>query len=210
VLNLFISGIGSCALASHIALEEAAAIYKVTKLDFKAGEQKKPAFLNINPKARVPALVTDKGIITETPAILYYIAQSHPSTKLAPTDPFDVAHMQDFNSYLCSTVHPHHAHGIRGYRWSDDPAVIEGLKVNVPANLTECFKLIEDSYLKGSSNNEPWVMGKQFTVADIYLYTLATWLEDDKVDINTLPKIKEHRQRVAARPATQKVRATYA
>jgi glutathione S-transferase len=118
--------------------------------------------------------------------------------------------MQDFNSYLCSTVHPHHAHGSRGYRWSDDPAVIEGLKVKVPANLTECFKLIEDSYLKGSSNSEPWVMGKQFSVADIYLYTLATWLEDDKVDINTLPKIKEHRQRVAARPATQKVRATYA
>ena len=205
MLNLFIGGIGSCALASHIALEEAGADYTVTRLNFKAGEQKKSDYLKINPKARVPALVTDKGVITETPAILLYIAQTHPMAKLAPADPFDVAHMQDFNSYLCSTVHPHHAHGIRGARWSNDPAVIEGLKVNVPANLRECFKLIEDSYLKG-----PWVLGEQFSVADIYLYTLATWLEDDKVDINTLPKIKQHRERVAARPATQKVRATYA
>ena len=205
MLNLFIGGIASCGLASHIALEEAGADYKVTRLNFKVGEQRKPEYLKINPKARVPALVTDKGVISETPAILLYIAQTHPDAKLAPTDPFDVAHMQDFNSYLCSTVHPHHAHRIRGYRWSDDPAVIEGLKVNVPANLLECFKLIEDSYLKG-----PWVMGKQFSVADIYLYTLATWLEDDKVDINALPIIKDHRERVAARPATQKVRATYA
>ncbi|MEO9167278.1 MAG: glutathione S-transferase family protein [Aestuariivirga sp.] len=205
MLNLFVSSIGSCAVASHIALEEAGADYKVTRLDSKAGEQKKPDYLKINPKARVPALATDKGVITETPAILLYIAQTHPMAKLAPTDPFDVAHMQDFNSYLCSTVHPHHAHGIRGYRWSDDPAVIEGLKVNVPANLHECFKLIEDSYLK-----DPWILGEQFSVADIYLYTLATWLEADKVDINTLPKIKTHRERVAARPATQKVRATYA
>ncbi|MDP8995869.1 MAG: glutathione S-transferase, partial [Pseudomonadota bacterium] len=151
MLNLFIGGIGSCALASHIALEEAGADYKVSRLNFKIGEQKTPEYLKINQKARVPALATDKGVITETPAILLYIAQTHSHAKLAPTDPFDVAYMQDFNSYLCSTVHPHHAHRIRGYRWSDDPAVIEGLKVNVPANLLECFKLIEDSYLKG-----PW------------------------------------------------------
>ncbi|MEO9169042.1 MAG: glutathione S-transferase family protein, partial [Aestuariivirga sp.] len=170
-LYLFVGGIGACSLASHIALEEADANYKVTRLDTKAGDQKKSAFLKINPKARVPALVTDKGVITETPAILHYIAQTHPLAMLAPTDPFDLAHMLDFTSYLCCTVHPHHAHGIRGYRLSDDPAVIEGMKVNVPANLHACFKLIEDSYLKG-----PWVLGKQFSVADIYLYTLATWL----------------------------------
>ena len=205
MLNLFIGGLGSCALASHIALEEAGANYKVTRLDFKAGEQKGADYLKINPKARVPALATDKGVITETPAVLYYIAQTHPQAQLAPLEPFDIAKMQDFNSYLCSTVHPNHAHAIRGARWSDDPIVIEALKIKTPQNMHDNFALIEQSYFKG-----PWVMGAQFTVADIYLYTLATWLEGDKVDVNALPKIKAHREHVASRPAVQKVRATYA
>ena len=205
MLNLFIGGLGSCALASHIALEEAGANYKVTRLDFKAGEQKGADYLKINPKARVPALATDKGVITETPAVLFYIAQTHPQAQLAPLEPFDIAKMQDFNSYLCSTVHPNHAHAIRGARWSDDPIVIEALKIKTPQNMHDNFALIEQSYFKG-----PWVMGAQFTVADIYLYTLATWLEGDKVDVNALPKIKAHREHVASRPAVQKVRATYA
>lgn len=205
MLNLFIGGIGSCALASHIALEEAGADYKVTRLNFKNDEQRSPDYLKINPKARVPALLTDKGIITETPAILLYIAQTHAHAKLAPLDVFELAKMQDFNSYLCSTVHPHHAHRIRGYRWSDEPVVIEALKVKVPQNISDCFAIIEHDYFKG-----PWVMGEQITVADIYLYTLATWLEEDKVDINAFPKVKLHRETMAARPAVKKVRATYA
>ena len=204
MLNLFVSGIGSCAVASHIALEEAGADYTITRLDSAVGQQKSADYLKINPKARVPALVTDQGIVTETPALLFYIGQMYPKANLLPHNIFDTARMQDFNSYLCSTVHPNHAHRIRGARWSDDPSVIEGLKKNVPHNLFENFALIQDSYLKG-----PWVMGEQFTIADIYLHTIAMWLEDDGVDVNTLPKIKSHRERVGARPAVQKVRATY-
>ncbi len=205
MLNLFIGSAGSCSIASHYALEEAGATYQVTKLDMKSGQQKSADYLKINPKMRVPALVADKGVITETPAVLFYIGQMFPKANLIPHDPFEIARMQDFNSYLCSTVHPNHAHGIRGARWSDDPAVIEGLKKKVPQNVLENFQLIEQTYLKG-----PWLMGAQFTVADIYLYTIACWLEGDGVDVGKLPQIKDHRQRVAARPAVQKVRATYA
>jgi glutathione S-transferase len=74
----------------------------------------------------VPALVTDDGILTETPAILAYLAQRFPQAKLAPLDdPFAFAMVQAFNSYLCSTVHVAHAHRMRGTRWADDPAAIE-------------------------------------------------------------------------------------
>lgn len=114
------------------------------------------------------------------------------------------ARMQDFNAYLCSTVHPAHAHKMRGARWSDDPAVIEALKIKVPQNMTDYFLLIEQDYLKG-----PWVMGDQFTVADCYLFTIANWLEGDGADISRLPRVLDHRARVAARPATRKVLATY-
>jgi len=205
MLNLFVGDTGTCSLASHIALEDAGAHYKVTRLDFSKAEQRSPHYLRINPKGRVPALVTDRGTLTETPAILFYIAQSHPAAGLAPLDqPFALGKLQAFTSYLCSTAHPAHAHKMRGARWSDDPAVIDGLKVKVPQNMTDCFTLIENDYLVG-----PWVMGEHYTVADPYLYILAKWMEGDGVDISKFPKVIDHRTRMAARPAVQKVLASY-
>jgi glutathione S-transferase len=191
---------GSCALASHIALEEAGANYEAIRLNFKNDDQKKPDYLKINPKARVPALVTDRGVLTETPALLIYIAQSFPAAKLAPLDdPFALAKVQAFNSYLCSTVHVAHAHRMRGTRWTDDAAAIESMKKKVPQSVGECFALIEREMLEG-----PWVMGKDYTVCDGYLYTLAQWLGGDGVDINKTPKIADHFKRVAERPAVRK------
>ena len=110
----------TCSLASHIALEEAGAEYEAIRIDFTKADQKKPDYLAINPKARVPALVTEQGVLTETPALLVYVAQRYPASKLAPIeDPFALAEVQAFNSYLCSTVHVAHAHRMRGYRWAD-------------------------------------------------------------------------------------------
>ncbi|MCX7161174.1 MAG: glutathione S-transferase, partial [Proteobacteria bacterium] len=127
MLKLFYSP-GACSLASHIALEEAGAPYELMRLNFKADDQRKPEYLKVNPKGRVPALVTDRGILTESPAILAYIAQTFPAAKLAPTDAFDFARAQAFNSYLCSTVHVSHAHRVRGNRWVDDPAALKEMQ----------------------------------------------------------------------------------
>ena len=124
---------GTCALASHIALEEAGADYSAVRLDFKANQQQSPDYLKINAKGRVPALVTDKGIITETPAILAYVAQTFPKAKLAPIDdPFAFAQVQSFNSYLCATVHVAHAHKGRGYRWATQETSFADMKRMVP------------------------------------------------------------------------------
>jgi len=188
---------GTCALASHIALEEAAATYETVRLSFKSEDQKKPEYLKINPKARVPSLVTDRGIITETPAILIYVAQTFPAAKLAPLDdPFALGRMQAFNSYLCSTVHIAHAHRMRGYRWADDPAAIAEMQRKAPQAVGQGFDLIERELLRG-----PWVMGDVYTICDPYLFTLAQWLEADGVDPARLPKVMEHRQRMSHRPA---------
>ena len=190
----------TCALASHIALEEAGAKYEAIRLNFKNDDQKKPDYLKINPKARVPALVTDRGVLTETPALLIYIAQSFPAARLAPLDdPFALAKVQAFNSYLCSTVHVAHAHRMRGTRWTDDAAAIESMKKKVPQTVGECFALIEREMFAG-----PWVMGKDYTVADGYLFTLTQWLGVDGVDVNKTPKIAEHFRRVGERPAVRK------
>ena len=112
---------GTIALAVQISLEEAGAEFEPVFVNLRADEQRGPDYLAINPKARVPALVTDQGILTEAPAILSYIAMTYPQARLAPLDdPFAFAAVQSFNTYLCSAVHVAAAHHHRGYRWADD------------------------------------------------------------------------------------------
>ncbi|MCC7487509.1 MAG: glutathione S-transferase family protein [Burkholderiales bacterium] len=192
---------GTCALASHVALEEAGAQYETVRLDFAKGDQRKPEYLKVNPKGRVPALATDRGILTETPAILAYVAQVHPKANLAPLgDPFAFARAQSFNSYLCSTAHVNHAHLMRGNRWADEASSLEDMKRKVPKNVAESFALMESGMVEG-----PWVMGSAYTICDPYLFTLARWLERDGVDIARFPKIHDHHRRMEARPAVKKV-----
>lgn len=191
----------TCALASHIALEETGADYSTVRIDFSINEQRSPAYLAINPRGRVPALATDRGILTETPAILAFIAQSFPRAGLAPLDdPFAFAQVQAFNNYLCSTLHVAHAHRMRGHRWADDPAAIAEMQRKVPQSVGACYHLIERDMLKG-----PWVMGESFTICDPYLFTFAQWLEDDGVDPECLPKVIEHRRRMSERFSVRKV-----
>jgi len=192
--------VNTCALASHVALAEAGAEYSTVRINFAANEQRSPEYLAINPKGRVPAMVTDRGILTETPAMLAFVAQSHPGAGLAPLDdPFAFAQVQAFNSYLCSTVHVAHAHRMRGSRWADDPAAIAEMQRKVPQSVGACFELIEHDMLKG-----PWVMGEAYTICDPYLFTLASWLEGDGVDLRRLPRVLAHRSRMSERPAVQK------
>ena len=205
MLKLFYA-VGSCALASHIALEEAGAEYEAVRLDFSAGDQRKPEYLKVNPKGRVPALITDLGILTETPAILAYLAQVFTKAALAPlTDPFAFARVQAFNSYLCSTAHVNHAHGSRGSRWADEPSSLEDMKRKVPKTVGESFALMESEMVAG-----PWVMGNTYTICDPYLFTVAGWLPRDGVDIARFPKIHDHHKRMAERPAVRKVQAEWA
>jgi glutathione S-transferase len=198
---------GTCALASHLALEFSGAPYEAKRLDFKQQQQRTPEYLKINPKGRVPALVTDRGVLTETPAVLQYVAQSFPQAALAPVDDvFLLAKVNEFNSYLCSTVHVNHAHKGRGYRWVDaaDNAAIEAMKKKVPDTMAESFTLIEEQMLKG-----PWVLGERFSTSDLYLYTLTRWLEGDGVAVSRFPKVADHMRRMEAKPQVQKVVALH-
>src|SRR3546814_16012307 len=112
----------TCALASMIAMEDAGADYEAVRIDFAADEQRGPAYLAINPKGRVPALATDRGVLTETPAILAFVAQSFPTAGLAPLDdPFAFAAVQAFHTYFCPTGHVAHDTILGGSRRADHP-----------------------------------------------------------------------------------------
>ncbi len=196
----------TCALASLIALEEAAAAFEIVRIDFATSEQRSADYLRINPKGRVPALLTAGGILTETPAILAFIAQSLPQAALAPLDdPYGFARVQEFNAYLCSTVHVAHAHRMRGERWADDPSAIAAMQRKVPQTVTACFELIERAMFVG-----PWVMGDAYTICDPYLFTLAQWWDADGVNPSGLPKLQDHRRRMRQRPAVVRALAAEA
>ena len=192
----------TCALATHIVLEEVGAEYAGKRIDFATNQQRSPEYLEVNPKGRVPALVTDRGILTETPAMLVYVAQSFPKTDLAPMDdPFLFAEIQSFNSWLCSHLHVAHAHRMRGYRWvdADDVSSIAAMQRKVPQSVGESFAMVEREMLKGA-----WMMGERYTICDPYLFTLAQWLEADGVDPATIPRVIDHRRRMAERMTVKK------
>jgi glutathione S-transferase len=197
---------GTCALASHIALECTGAGYQAVRIDFAKQEQRSPEYLRINPKGRVPALMTDRGVLTETPAVLQYIAQTHPKAKLAPLDDaYLMGKVNEFNSYLCSTVHVNHAHKRRGSRWADDEQAQAAMAAKVTQNMADCFDLIEREMLRG-----PWVLGEEFSISDPYLFTLAGWLKGHGIDVAQYPKVGAHYVRMQSDERVKKVLAQQA
>lgn len=195
---------GSCSFASHAALEHVGADYEAIPVDFQNEEQRSETYLAVNPKGRVPALVSKDGILTESPAILAYIAQKFPEANLAPVnDPWLFGQMQSFNAYLCATVHVAHAHRFRGYRWANHQSSFDDMQSKVPQTMTECFQLIEKEMFKG-----PWVLGDDFSVADFYLVTMSRWLEFDEVDTSLFPRVVDHRSRMHELASVQHVANT--
>jgi len=195
---------GTCALAVRIALHEAGAPHQAVRLNLAQGEQRSPAYLAVNPKGRVPALVTEHGVLTETPALLMYLAQRFPAAGLAPLDdPWAMARLQEFHSYLASTVHIAHAHGPRASRWADAPEAQAAMKGKVAANMAECFAFIEQHYLQDG----PWVLGDTYSVADGYLFTIAGWLQGDGVELAQFARVQAHWLRMQGREAVQRALA---
>ena len=190
----------TCSLASHIALLDAGAQYETVRISFAEEGQKSADYLRINPRGLVPALVTDRGVLTETPAMLAFIAHTFPDARLAPfADPFALALVQSFNSYICSTLHVAHAHRMRGYRWAKDASSFADMQRMVPQSVGSAYGFIERDMLRG-----PWVMGDAYTICDPYLFTVAQWMEADGVDPSDVPKVRDHRQRMSERPAVRR------
>ncbi|MDA7966989.1 glutathione S-transferase family protein [Ruegeria sp.] len=189
-------------VAVAIALEEAGLDYEAIALDFAGGEQTKPAYKQINPKGRVPALAVEGGILTETGALLEYVAAMAPQAGLVPDDPVKAARMREVMFYLASTMHVNHAHKQRGHRWADKKASWKDMTAKVAQTMTASCEYIVSNGLRG-----PFVLGDEISLADPYLYTVCSWLEGDGVDVTAFPKIVAFRKAMEARPSVQAVRA---
>ena len=184
-------------IVAALALNEGGVHYEPILVDFASGAQTKAPYLEVNPKARVPALVTSGGILTETGAILDYIADAMVPA-LRPADPWHAAKMREVMYYLASTMHVNHAHKMRGSRWATQASSFEDMAAKVPQTMTDSCTYIE-TLMEG-----PLLFGAEITLADVYLYVISHWLEGDGVDLANFPKLTAFRQAMGARPSVQK------
>lgn len=201
-MNLFYAN-GTISIAPAIALLEAGLAHELTRLEFATAEQTKPKYLAINPKGRVPALVLDDGtVLTETGALLDYIAAIAPQAALLPDTAVEAAHMRGVMYYLASTMHVAHAHKMRGSRWADRPESHADMAAKVPQTMAACAAFVEAECLRGD-----YVCGAAFTVADAYLFVVCNWLAGDGVAVSDYPKIAAFMARMETRESVKTVRA---
>lgn len=196
MLKLYYSP-GACALASHIALEEAGADYELVKIDLRAGEQKTPEYLAINPAGSTPALATDEGVLTENAVIMAHVARLHPEAGLAP-DPasFAFSKMQSLTGWLASSLHP-----AMGRLLFSRPALEGPVKDAALEMVLGKLDVLENHLFAG-----PWATGERYTVADGYISVFTRWARQaGLLDAARYANLNRHLDAVQARPAVQRV-----
>lgn len=186
-------------IAVVIALHEAGLDFEARKVNFAEAEQTKPDYLAINPKGRVPVLETGGALLTETGALLDYIAARAPDAGLVPDDPLEAQHMRSVMYYLASTMHVNHAHKMRGTRWADKPESHADMKAKVSETMRTSAEYVESHCLRGD-----YVLGAQFSIADPYLFVVCRWLEGDGVPLADFDAISAYLDRMQARASVQR------
>lgn len=193
---------GACSFASHIALEEIGIPYETQKLDLAAGDQRRPEYLMINPRGRVPTLAVDGQILTENMAILAYLGGGYPKAGLWPEKTWDQAKLVSLLAWFSNTVHPSYGHLLRPARYADDKPSQDSISQKGRAMYWGYLEEI-DRMLEGRK----WVMGNQYTVGDAYLLVFYRWANRQKMDVKALKNYTALVERMLARPAVKKVMA---
>jgi glutathione S-transferase len=196
-LKLFYSP-GACSLVAHIALEEAGAEFEAMRVMLANGEQMRPEYLAINPHARVPALVTDQGVITENVAILNYVADRFGAEGSVPRgDPFTAARCNALLGWFASSVHIAFAEIFRPGRFVADESLHDAVKAGGRAALLGHFDEIE------GMSGEEWLVGG-FRAADSYLLTFFRWARNLGFEVSAYPRWAALAARALDRPAVSR------
>jgi glutathione S-transferase len=185
---------GACSLSPHIALHEAGLAHELVRVDLKekkteTGED----FAKINPKGQVPALMLDSGeLLTEGPVIVQVIADKAAGKNLAPANGTDERYkMQEWLNFTTSELH-------KNFSPLFNPSIPDDVKKFFADRIMGKFK-----YADSQLADRDYLMGKQFTVADGYLFVMTAWADRMKLDLSGLPNLMAFKARVAARPNVQ-------
>jgi glutathione S-transferase len=192
---------GACSLASHIILEEIGSPFDTVRVVLQNGEQMKPEYLAVNPRARVPALAVDGQVLTESPAILTWLARSHPQAGLLPADLWQEAQALSWLGFLSSSVHIAFAGIFRPGRFSSDAAGHAAVADAGKATALKTFADIE------SRLPESGYVFSSFSIVDAYLTVFHLWARRVGLPLADFPKYTALVNSVLSRPAVQRVMA---
>ncbi len=184
---------GACSLSPHIALLEAGLPYELIKVDLRAKKlENGDDYLKVNPKGQVPALQLESGeLVTEGPVIVQMIADKA-GKELAPArDSAERYKLLEWLNFITTELH-------KNFGPIFSPVLADDAKAFFKDRVMGKFKYL-DSQLAGRD----YIMGKQFTVADGYLFTMLSWADRMKFDLSAMPHLLAYKARVAARPKVQ-------
>jgi len=182
---------GACSLSPHIALLEAGLPFELVKVDLRAKKlDNGDDFLKVNPKGQVPALGLDSGeLVTEGPVIVQMIADKAAAMNLAPArDSAERYKLLEWLNFITSELH-------KNFGPMFSPALSDDAKAFFKDRVMGKFR-----YIDGALAGHDYLMGKQFTVADGYLFTILTWADRMNFDLSGMPNLVAYKARVAARP----------
>ena len=185
---------GACSLSPHITLLEAGLPYDLVKVDVRAKKlENGDDYFQVNPKGQVPALGLDNGeIMTEGPVIVQMIADQAVGKNLAPAQgTAERYRLQEWLNFITTELH-------KNFSPLFNPTIPDEVKTFFKDRIMGKFKYA-DQKLAG----QDYLMGKQFTVADGYLFTMLRWAEGNKMDLSGLSNLMAFKERVGARPKVQ-------
>ena len=190
---------GSCSTGIHIILEELEEIFEAHIVNLPAGDHFRPEYVAINPKSTIPALVRPDGsVLTEVPAIAYWLGRTRGKGKLWPKDPEGETRAVELMTYVTGTVHGQgFARVFAPGTFARDPALHPAVQSQGREIVTRCFEIINES-LAGQEQ----VTG-EYSVADPILFYVEFWA--DKTDIPLPPTLAAHYRRMLSRQAVQQV-----
>ena len=185
---------GACSLSPHIVAHEAGIALELEKVDLKTKQTESGQdFLSISPRGYVPALQLDNGeVLAEGPAIVQYLADLKPESGLAPANGSMARYrLQEWLTYIGTEIH-------KSYSPLFNPATLDSVRADRAAYLQRRYGLIEQTLAK-----QPYLLGEQFSVADVYLFVVTNWARMVKLDLGAFPALQAFQERIAARPAVQ-------
>jgi glutathione S-transferase len=191
---------GACSMGIHVVLEEIGRPYDPVPLDFKNNAQYEPAYVAINPKSKVPALLRDDGsLLTEYPVIAMWLAKANPQAGLVPVDLEGETRCAEFLDYVCGTVHPQaftrqSRPGRFALRPEDEPAIVAQGR----ALAQKYLKVIDDGWRGGT-----WVLPSGYSVADTALFFIEYW-SARRFSIPLPGHLAAHFAAMLARPAVRR------
>jgi glutathione S-transferase len=191
---------GSCSTGIHILLEEIGLVFEAHLVNLLAGDQHQPAYLAINPKATIPALMRDDGtVLCEFQSIAWWLARTYPKNQLLPATAEGEARVLEVMGYVTATVHGQgFARLFTTDKFSANPAEQEAVRTRGREIVDAGFAVIETLLAQ-----EDFVAADHFTIADAALFYVEFWA--DRTQVPLPPNCRAHYQRLLTRPAVRQV-----